>query len=580
MKVGESIVPNSLNAYFVFAVFRASLVMEESRHAISESLTALWRRGRNSPQGIRVHLKSMETRKEPGHVVFCFEKNTPFSPRELYDVRPGCCFEILLPGEPSFNRSMLASVVTSGRDFEEDGARQKQIQLMVFAPFGDLPRTGQFRIRPVAALISNVRQFEACTGTTTRHVPFLHALLGRKSATHTRFKDSDDETEDEEEKKEDDGDRLDDRKEAAVPTNEVFTLPNLNASQEKASRSFLSSSPGSLTVVQGPPGTGKSTLLVSIICRYLMESAARGEHRQRRLMVCAPTNKAVTVLVTRYLESISCVDQNPFNVVLIGEQDKLLHEEQALLDSHETNVPAFRVKNMFVYTWLQGVVEDCRYIQRKLVHHGQDEVNAIANRILILCSRVVKSLNYETLDRRLVGLIDSLRESAKRAVSDDLFPVSHYAQEWGEGLDDIASCMLKMDPTGVVRDLLESANVIFCTLASAGSSVVKRSSEIDDLIVDEAAAATEPELYIPFHLRPSRLLVVGDPMQLPATVLSRYAENLGLGKSLHERFMYDLGLNHIMLNIQYRMRPAISQFPSARFYKGKIANGVNVSRYV
>jgi superfamily I DNA and/or RNA helicase len=32
-----------------------------------------------------------------------------------------------------------------------------------------------------------------------------------------------------------------------------------------------------------------------------------------------------------------------------------------------------------------------------------------------------------------------------------------------------------------------------------------------------------------------------------------------------------------MLNVQYRMNPAISAFPSSRFYKSKIANGENVS---
>jgi superfamily I DNA and/or RNA helicase len=113
-------------------------------------------------------------------------------------------------------------------------------------------------------------------------------------------------------------------------------------------------------------------------------------------------------------------------------------------------------------------------------------------------------------------------------------------------------------------------------LASAGSSIIKRTSRIDDLIVDEAAAATEPELYIPLHLQPKRLLAVGDPLQLPATVLSRRAITLGYAKSLHERLMYDCKYDHIMLNVQYRMNPEISSFPSYSFYKNMIQNGENV----
>ena len=102
--------------------------------------------------------------------------------------------------------------------------------------------------------------------------------------------------------------------------------------------------------------------------------------------------------------------------------------------------------------------------------------------------------------------------------------------------------------------LLQSANVIFCTLASAGSSIIKKTSHIDDLIVDEAAAATEPELYIPLHLQPKRLLAVGDPLQLPATVLSRRAIHLGYAKSLHERLMYDCKYDHIMLDVHVLLR--------------------------
>lgn len=125
--------------------------------------------------------------------------------------------------------------------------------------------------------------------------------------------------------------------------------------------------------------------------------------------------------------------------------------------------------------------------------------------------------------------------------------------------------------------LLLSANVIFCTLASAGGTVLKKTSRINDLIVDEAAAASEPELCIPFHLKPTRLLAVGDPLQLPATVLSRKAIDLGLTKSLHERLMYECDFKHVMLNVQYRMSVQISSFPSSRFYDSKIGNGSNVS---
>ena len=179
------------------------------------------------------------------------------------------------------------------------------------------------------------------------------------------------------------------------------------------------------------------------------------------------------------------------------------------------------------------MADDCKYIQHKL-KSGHAELLDMTNRMLVLCSRIRNSLSYSIIDQTLIGLMDQIVESAKSAANSDL-PVACYCEQWSKLLEQLASEILLLNPSVVVRELMESAQVIFCTLASAGNSIVKHSSAINDLIVDEAAAATEPELYIPFHLNPSRLLVVGDQMQLPATVLSRSAERLGLAKSLHER---------------------------------------------
>jgi superfamily I DNA and/or RNA helicase len=40
----------------------------------------------------------------------------------------------------------------------------------------------------------------------------------------------------------------------------------------------------------------------------------------------------------------------------------------------------------------------------------------------------------------------------------------------------------------------------------------------------------------------------------------------------------DCGKEHIMLNVQYRMKPDISAFASAQFYNGKLLNGPNVTQ--
>jgi regulator of nonsense transcripts 1 len=63
------------------------------------------------------------------------------------------------------------------------------------------------------------------------------------------------------------------------------------------------------------------------------------------------------------------------------------------------------------------------------------------------------------------------------------------------------------------------------------------------------------------------LVMVGDPKQLPPTVKCREAERLGLGLSMFDR-LQAMGLPPLLLDVQYRMHPALCEFPSAQFYGG------------
>lgn len=142
------------------------------------------------------------------------------------------------------------------------------------------------------------------------------------------------------------------------------------------------------------------------------------------------------------------------------------------------------------------------------------------------------------------------------------------------GVIDVLDQIERFEAT---QELLDAANVIFCTLSTSGVAAMRRTKKINDLFVDEAAAATEPEVMIPFHLAPERMLAVGDPKQLPAVLMSRYAVECGLDKSLIGRLMYDCSHEYTMLDKQYRMRPEIRSLPSQIFYDGKILDGDNVS---
>lgn len=95
--------------------------------------------------------------------------------------------------------------------------------------------------------------------------------------------------------------------------------------------------------------------------------------------------------------------------------------------------------------------------------------------------------------------------------------------------------------------------------------------QADACILDEAAQLPEAQLAIVLDRCPSLALMVmvGDPRQLPATVMSRAACELGYARSGFER-LQAAGRAAALLDTQYRMHPAISAWPRAQFYGGKV----------
>jgi senataxin len=72
------------------------------------------------------------------------------------------------------------------------------------------------------------------------------------------------------------------------------------------------------------------------------------------------------------------------------------------------------------------------------------------------------------------------------------------------------------------------------------------------------------------------VVLVGDPQQLPATVLSAAARGGLFQRSLFER-LTACGARSLLLSLQYRMHPAIRAFPSAYFYQGRLQDAPAVT---
>lgn len=123
------------------------------------------------------------------------------------------------------------------------------------------------------------------------------------------------------------------------------------------------------------------------------------------------------------------------------------------------------------------------------------------------------------------------------------------------------------------KELLEAADVICCTCVGAGDPRLTR-LKFHSILIDESMQSTEPECMVPVVLGVKQLILVGDHCQLGPVVMCKKAARAGLSQSLFERLVV-LGIRPFRLEVQYRMHPELSRFPSNFFYEGSLQNGVS-----
>ena len=124
---------------------------------------------------------------------------------------------------------------------------------------------------------------------------------------------------------------------------------------------------------------------------------------------------------------------------------------------------------------------------------------------------------------------------------------------------------------------LAFARFVFCTLNTAGSRALRKAAQarFNLLILDEAGQCTEAEFYIATTFPGvKRIVVVGDPMQLPATVVSQTCRDAGFGESFLAHLMRYHGERVHLLNTQYRMHPKILQFSNESFYSKRVLSRI------
>lgn len=124
------------------------------------------------------------------------------------------------------------------------------------------------------------------------------------------------------------------------------------------------------------------------------------------------------------------------------------------------------------------------------------------------------------------------------------------------------------------KELLQTADVICTTCVGCGDLRLS-GFRFRQVLIDEATQATEAECLIPIVMGAKQLILVGDHCQLGPVIMCKKAAKAGLCQSLFERLVF-LGNRPLRLEVQYRMHPCLSEFPSQSFYDGSLQNGVTL----
>ncbi len=167
------------------------------------------------------------------------------------------------------------------------------------------------------------------------------------------------------------------------------------------------------------------------------------------------------------------------------------------------------------------------------------------------------------------------RRKARQYKRNFSFREKELRKKYKDEADELSSWANQLEDR-LLDQILSGAQIIACTLVGASSKVI-RNMKFQTVVIDEAAQALETASWIPI-LRATKVVLAGDPFQLPPTVKSMKARKQGLHVTMIERCI-DLLPKVSLLTVQYRMNQSIMQFSNEQFYDGKLTAHESVANH-
>ncbi|KAL3678344.1 hypothetical protein R1sor_021300 [Riccia sorocarpa] len=330
-----------------------------------------------------------------------------------------------------------------------------------------------------------------------------------------------------------------------------------NSSQMQAIQAGLTRDP--LVLIQGPPGTGKTQTILGLLSVVLHSTPSKPIPKYGEVTIPPRPELSFDDKITNWIKASPWLGNgmNPRDLIMPEDGD-----DGYFSASHN----AFRPQKMGVKQKMHAHVLVCA--------PSNSALDEIVLRLMRTGLRDEKGMLY-TPNIVRVGL--NAHHSVQPVAMDTL--VQHRlssTERSAVSAGPRASAGMERDRIRI--QILDEAAIVCATLSFSGAGVFKRMNRgFDVVVIDEAAQAVEPSTMVPLMHGCQQVFLVGDPIQLPATVLSTNAVQHGYGTSLFKRFQ-QAGYPVQMLNTQYRMHPQIREFPSKEFYHEALVDGPDIEQ--
>ncbi|HEX4450777.1 MAG TPA: AAA domain-containing protein [Kofleriaceae bacterium] len=311
-----------------------------------------------------------------------------------------------------------------------------------------------------------------------------------------------------------------------------------------------------LAFVWGPPGTGKTATLVHVIDELL----AKGE----RILVASTTNAAIDQLLAKLAARpgfapgvfvrLGRSDADTFGAELADIVDARQSAQRDRLAKLRSRIG--EVEQQLRYAGaLAGELAPALTMQQSLFAEPPPKLRAGAlSRVFAAADAIAAQGAREQLRavEARIARLDRVRELAKLRVRE-----------------------LGAEARGVEARVVAAARVVMCTLTASYVSPLLAPERFDALIAEEAGMATLPPLFYAASRCDRRAIMVGDPRQLPPIVQSNDdAVRRAIGRNIFDVTVPDPAASSIvaMLEVQYRMHPAIGALVGSLFYADRLVH--------